>query len=112
MNNINAKTNGCIRRSLRTALSTVVIVIAVGAAMTAMAADRPNEARANENRNVSNGRQQNERNSWQDHERQNRARHRRHPEPEYGVVYAPPPVVYAPPEQSPGLSLVFPLNFR
>jgi len=50
-----------------------------------------------------------------DRARHERERHEHHPRG-YVVtpapVYAPPPVVYAPPEPSVGLSIVFPIDFR
>jgi hypothetical protein len=104
-----------------TVLSAVIVVMALGTALPASADPRKdgNTGRHYTNgKNYNNRRDWNERMSWNEHEREARNWRRDHRQPYYsgygypGYVYAPPPVVYAPYDPSPGITLILPLDFR
>jgi hypothetical protein len=99
MNVPTGSTAARLRRSVLTALSAVMVLMALSAPALA-------QPRYDDHRDWG-------RMSWQEHEREARRWHRMHRVPYYpGVVYAPPPVVYAPPPPPPGISLIIPLDFR
>jgi hypothetical protein len=96
--NATNKNTSRLRQSVLAVLSALLVLTALGAAVSASARDDR---------------------GWDDHARRARDWHQGHRSPyDYGyayspgVVYAPPPVVYAPPPPSPGINLVIPLDFR
>jgi hypothetical protein len=95
--------------TIRTAGRTLLSVITLAAFMVPVLTVA---AKADDDHGRGRGHEWHERDEWREHEYYAHRWHRAHPVVVPGYVYAPPPVVYYPPEPEPGFNLIIPLHIH